>query len=870
MKRRTLSRRNSRKSKLRQQQRRRAVGLSVERLEPRMMLSVGDPYVDLNIVTDWSEAGFTDRGYDVAVQTDGKMVVAGVRAKSIMQSSQDLLVARYNADGTIDTTFNGTGYAVYDFGEFYRDIGTDIAIGSDGSIVVAAMAIEYYTDPSVESDNFVARFNSDGTLDKTFRIGAPIVPTNDLLVLSTGKILFLSKVTNPIDQKKALKLTQLNSDMTLDTSFGSGGSVVHDALGLGRANAGLAMAEQSDGKIVVAGRARPIEGAGPVGYSVRFLADGNLDMSYGSGGEVAIDPSENIKALAHIALDANDNAYFVQWAGSTPGDKQFNAVKIDSTGSLDTSFADGGIFRYSMAPAQETSGSGSGNGIAVDQDGQLYLSGNIVHSGGQTDGVIIRVNTEGALDTTFGYNGSIIVGNGGTLRGMTIDTLNRPVIAGEASSVVNGMNSINTWLLRIDPRDGEIATTTYNSAEYADDADVFPMALKDAKGKNSGKTNSTLTIDDAFEILDLNVQLDIWHTWDADLDVFLISPSGTRVELFTDVGGDFDNFTGTTIDDQASTSITLAAAPFTGVFQPEGLLSAFNTQNTSGTWTLEIQDDENFEIGTLNSWSIVVTHPTSSVNTDPVADAGGPYSGLQGSDVTLDASASSDADGTIVDYQWDLDNDGQYDDAAGATATFNSATAGNYTVGVRVTDDGGKTDTDTAIVTVTDPSAGQIFTSGDVPKTIADPHKKRGPRPATSQLTPSGTGTVVDTVTVAVTIDHAQEAGLTVTLTSPANTVASSSYVGGNWQIDNPAAFSGEDLDGTWKLTVTDTDRDGVTGTLQAWSITVTPLSAASSQSTAAAVDMALLAWFDLDSTDDEETDPWTESLVDDLALMLV
>ena len=98
------------------------------------------------------------------------------------------------------------------------------------------------------------------------------------------------------------------------------------------------------------------------------------------------------------------------------------------------------------------------------------------------------------------------------------------------------------------------------------------------------------------------------------------------------------------------------------------------------------------------------------------------------------------------------------------------------------------------------------------------------------------------------------------------------SYVSGVWQIA-PFAFQGEDLDGTWKLTVTDTNRDGATGTLQAWSMTVaptvTPLAAAASpQSTA--VDQALLAWMESDSSDDDGTDPLTESLVDDLALMLV
>ncbi len=91
---------------------------------------------------------------------------------------------------------------------------------------------------------------------------------------------------------------------------------------------------------------------------------------------------------------------------------------------------------------------------------------------------------------------------------------------------------------------------------------------------------------------------------------------------------------------------------------------------------------------------------------------------------------------------------------------------------------------------MTDPAALQTFTSGDVPKTIADPNKKDRPRSATSQLTPSGTGTVVDTISVDVTIDHTEPATLTVSLTSPQDTAAALSYDGEDWQIDNPLAHT--------------------------------------------------------------------------------
>jgi subtilisin-like proprotein convertase family protein len=117
---------------------------------------------------------------------------------------------------------------------------------------------------------------------------------------------------------------------------------------------------------------------------------------------------------------------------------------------------------------------------------------------------------------------------------------------------------------------------------------------------------STIEITAVDTIADLNVQLDISHSRAQDLDVYLIAPDGTRIELFTDVGGNGDNFSGTILDDEAATAITNGSAPFVGSYQPEGLLSVLDGTSTAGTWTLEITDDKRNESGTLNSWSLIV------------------------------------------------------------------------------------------------------------------------------------------------------------------------------------------------------------------------------------------------------------------------
>lgn len=164
--------------------------------------------------------------------------------------------------------------------------------------------------------------------------------------------------------------------------------------------------------------------------------------------------------------------------------------------------------------------------------------------------------------------------------------------------------------------DTSTVTITVNPIEFTPpptfaSKDV-PKTLLDTR-----TTTSTLAIRDAFRIADVNVRLDITHPRDPDLDVFLITPDGTRVELFTDVGTSKSaNFTNTLVYDRAAVSITAGKAPFTGAFRPEGSLAAFNEMFTAGTWTLEIRDDQYKQKGTLNSWSLEIAP------VDPISDSG--------------------------------------------------------------------------------------------------------------------------------------------------------------------------------------------------------------------------------------------------------
>ncbi|HYW79460.1 MAG TPA: SdrD B-like domain-containing protein, partial [Thermoguttaceae bacterium] len=137
-------------------------------------------------------------------------------------------------------------------------------------------------------------------------------------------------------------------------------------------------------------------------------------------------------------------------------------------------------------------------------------------------------------------------------------------------------------------------------------------------------TNSTLSIAGvAGTITDVNVTLDISHAYNSDLRVYLFSPMGSEVELFSNVGGSSDNFMNTVLDDEAGVSIAAGTGPFTGSFRPAASLTIFDGENANGQWILEVEDVYAGDTGILNSWSLQIG--TSEGEPMVVTDADGNY-----------------------------------------------------------------------------------------------------------------------------------------------------------------------------------------------------------------------------------------------------
>lgn len=219
------------------------------------------------VVTDFSAlVGFekADVARDVAIQADGKIVVVGSGSFEPIFS-----LARYNPDGSLDTTFGEGGLVITSFGhtnpvtgEPGRESAFGIAIQADGKIVVAGF-ISYPGDPGTRGtiDFALARYNPDGSLDTSFGAGGLVTTdfdsmmdqARDLAIQSDGKIVVVGFTgpSLPSETPVDFALARYNPDGTLDVTFGTGGRVVTTDFNF--TSFAESVAIQSDGKIVVAG-----------------------------------------------------------------------------------------------------------------------------------------------------------------------------------------------------------------------------------------------------------------------------------------------------------------------------------------------------------------------------------------------------------------------------------------------------------------------------------------------------------------------------------------------------------------------------------------------------------------------------------------
>jgi uncharacterized delta-60 repeat protein len=280
-----------------------------------------------------------DAAHALGIQSDGKIVVAGNSSNS-NSSKNDFALARYNTDGSLDTGFGTGGIITTSIGSI-NDAASALGIQSDGKIVAAGSSYN-----GSKYDFALARYNANGTLDTGFGTGGIVTTSigsnNDYanaLIQSDGRIVVAGRSFNSSSNKYDFALVRYNANGTLDTTFGTGG-IVTTSIGSGSIyDYAYALGIQPVGKIVVAGYS--YNGSKYNFALVRYNANGTLDTTFGTGGIVTTSIGSSDDA-AHALGIQSDGKIVV--AGSSYGSKyNFALVRYNANGTLDTTFGTGGI-----------------------------------------------------------------------------------------------------------------------------------------------------------------------------------------------------------------------------------------------------------------------------------------------------------------------------------------------------------------------------------------------------------------------------------------------------------------------------------------------------------------------------------------------
>ena len=350
------------------------------------------------VTTDFHD--HNDVAYAVTVLDGGKILVAG---NAFRGAKSNFALARYTADGTLDTSF-GTGGKVTTAISSRHDVSRALAVQSDGKVLVAGGA---------KNDFALARYTPDGVLDTTFGGDGKVTVdfstrgdfANAVAVLSDGKVLVTGYSHSGTSYD--LALARFTDTGVLDTTFGevvSGqtrSGKVTTAIGSG-ADYGYAMALQSGGKIVMAGRSW--NGSNEDFALARYTSAGDLDASFGTGGKVTTDfGARNDSANALVALP--DGKLLV--AGQSG--HRFVLARYTDTGALDATF--GGDADSDNTPdGYVTTAIGAGEdragAMALQPGGKIVLAGQS-HNGTHEDFALARYSDAGALDTSFGTGGKV-------------------------------------------------------------------------------------------------------------------------------------------------------------------------------------------------------------------------------------------------------------------------------------------------------------------------------------------------------------------------------------------------------------------------------------------------------------------------------
>ncbi len=369
--------------------------------------------------------GGTERANAMAFLADGKIVAVGYTGSP---GSYDTAVARYNPDGSLDTTFSGDGKLVLNLaGE--NDMAYAVAVQGDGRIVVAGAS---WAGSPTGYDVSVVRLNADGTLDTSFS-GDGVQYSGfggderayGVAVQSDGKIVVGGLRGNGVDGD--FLAVRYNADGTNDSTFSGDGYDVLDVFGTASYDQASSVAIQSDGRILVAGTSTV--GGVPQFLVVRYNTGGTLDATFSGDGKVAT-PMGGGNAMIHgIALQPDGKIVAAGEAYGAGAAYDFALARYNPDGSLDTTFSSDGKLLTAFGSANDVA-----RAVKLRSDGRIVAAGH-ANMSGDLNFAVARYLSNGDLDTSFAGDGRATTAIGAGVDNAYaagIDAAGRTVAAGES------------------------------------------------------------------------------------------------------------------------------------------------------------------------------------------------------------------------------------------------------------------------------------------------------------------------------------------------------------------------------------------------------------------------------------------------------
>ncbi|MCL4557068.1 MAG: hypothetical protein M1491_00265 [Deltaproteobacteria bacterium] len=386
-------------------------------------------------------------GHSVATDAQGRILVTGDAWDA--SNNDYMAIWRFTANGTLDTSFGTNGIVTNNNAAGGSSAaGLSIITDAQGRILVTGIAL----DSSLNYNMAIWRYNANGTLDTSFNGTGYVTNSNaaggnsaqgySIITDAQGRIL-VTGVAWAASNNTYMTIWRYNANGTLDTSFNGTGYVTNNNAAGGSYAEGSSIITDAQGRILVTGYAFD---ASNYDYMTiwRYNANGTLDTSFGTNGIVFNNNAAGGNSADGYSIITDAQGRILVTGDAFDASNNYNMAiwRYNANGTLDTAFNSTGIVFTNTSAGGNNA---EGYSIITDAQGRILVTGYAKDASSKNNMAIWRFNANGTLDTSFGTNGIVFNNNaaGGNIAdGLSIitDAQGRILVTGDAKDASNKYN----------------------------------------------------------------------------------------------------------------------------------------------------------------------------------------------------------------------------------------------------------------------------------------------------------------------------------------------------------------------------------------------------------------------------------------------